>query len=164
MKKIVFVLLLLFCSLSGFSQANSFIVSNEKLIWENVFISDETNIPAIIARHVRLKITSTQGGVYKGTGTQLKNTCPGTSDFLKDEFSFDFEIELREGKYRVTISKLIFLKKIGKGKPEQLMGAEKALVINGELKQDDKTMHDILCLDNYFNKIFTMTSSYKNRQ
>ncbi|TRW24408.1 hypothetical protein FMM05_11285 [Flavobacterium zepuense] len=163
MKKIALLLLLL-CSLSGFSQANSFIISNEKLIWENVFISEETNIPAIISRHVRLKITSSEGGVYKGTGTELKNTCPGTSDFLKDDFSFDFEIELREGKYRVTISNLIFLKKTAKKKHAQPMGAEKFLTDKGVIKSGGKSDADLLCLDNYFNKIFSMTTAYKNRQ
>jgi len=163
MKKIVLMLLLLY-SISGFSQANSFIVSNEKLIWENVFISEEANIPAIISRHVRLKITSSEGSLYKGIGTDLKHTCPGTSDFLKDDFSFDFEIELREGKYRVTVSNLIFIKKNGRKSPAQTLGAEKFLTDKGEIKQGGRSEADLICLDDYFNKIFTMTTAYKNRQ
>lgn len=158
MKKLI-LLILMFVSLSGMCQVNSFMISNDKLIWENVFISSEANIPNTISRHVRLKITSSDGTIYKGTGTDIKNTCPGTSDFMKDgfSFSFNFEIELSEGKYRVTISNLVF------SKSNKKTEAEKYFIENGLLKKDGKIEADLTCLDNYFNKIFTVTAIYKNR-
>ena len=91
-------------------------MSDSKVVWENVFISSETNIPNVIARHSRLKVTSSADNVYKGRGIDVRNTCPGTSSFFKDDLSFDFEIELRDGKYRVTITNMVYSKKFKKQK------------------------------------------------
>lgn len=160
MKKFLLIVLFSF-SLSGFAQENNFLVSSSKLIWENVFISSETNIPNLIARHSRLKITSANDAIYKGKGIDVRNTCPGTSDFLKDDLSFDFEIELRDGKYRVTITNLLFAKKNKKQKATT--PGEKYLLSEGEVKTDDITNADLICLENYFTKLFSMNTAYKSK-
>ena len=160
MKKIA-LFILFFVSLAATAQSNSFTVSNNKLVWENVFISNEANIPTLVARHTRLKITSSNTAIFKGTGTELRNSCPGTSAFLKGSFSFDFEIEVSDGKYRVTITNLIFNKTKKKGSKNT--NAEVYLIKDGNLLSDETAQADLTCLDNYFNKIFTMTMLYKNR-
>jgi len=160
MKRIVLVIIL-FVSLAVSAQSNSFIASNNKLVWENVFISNETNIPSLIARHTRLKITSFTATVYKGTGNDLRNTCPGASAFMKDDFSFDFEIEISDGKYRVTVSNLVFKK--AKKKAGKKTAAETYFIKDGDIIINDVIATDLTCLDSYFNKIFTMTAVYKNR-
>ena len=161
MKKLFLIALLLSYSIGCVAQSNSFTTDNDKLIWENVFISSETNIPNLIARHTRLKITSVANAVYRGYGTDVRNTCPGTSDFLKDDFSFNFEIEPRDGKYRVTITNIIFSKKVKTKK--SATASEKLLLEKGALKTGTKAEADFTCLENYFTKIFSMTSLYKNR-
>jgi len=158
MKRIVLVVVF-FISLAANAQSNSFLVSNNKLIWENVFISSETNIPAIIARHSRLKIVSSNATIFKGTGTDLRNTCPGTSSFMKDDISFDFEIEMSDGKYRVTVTNLVYKKADKNGKKT---AAENYFIKDGGIITDATITADLTCLDKYFNKIFT-TGAYKNR-
>ena len=161
MKKAFLFILFFSFSIGCMAQSTNFVVSSNKLVWENVFISSETNIPNLLARHTRLKITSGNGSIYNGNGVNLRNTCPGTSDFLKDDFSFNFEIEVREGKYRVTISDIVFCKKAKVKK--NTTGAEKYLVDNDNLKTGDKADTDLTCLENYFTKLFSATTIYKNR-
>lgn len=161
MKNVFLVIVLFSFSIGCMAQSNNFVASNNKVIWENVFISSETNITNLLARHTRLKITSANGDIYKGQGVNLRNTCPGTDDFLKDDFNFNFEIEVREGKYRVTISDIVFSKK-AKGKKNSTP-SEKYLLDTTELKAGEKAEADFTCLENYFIKLFSATTIYKNR-
>lgn len=152
--------LLLFLTINCFSQSASFGVSNGKLFWENVYISNETNIPQLIKRHSKLKIDSVSKTIYKGHATSLKNTCDNASTYLDAEFNFNFEIELREGKYRVTISKLVFKDKKNKSK-NKTIDSELYYVENGVLKSSSGK--DLECLENYFNRIFSFTTLYKSK-
>lgn len=155
MKKLIFFLLL---SVSCWSQTTGFVARHKNLVWENVVITNETNIPALIARHPRLAITSSNKTLHKGTGTLFKNTCPGASAFMDFEFSFDFEIEAGDGKYRVTVSNLVYHTVKGKK-----TAAEKYFLEKGLLKHDEISNKDLNCLDAYLNRIFTMTQLYKNK-
>lgn len=160
MKKIFFLVLFSF-SVSCIAQDTNFLVNDGKLMWENVFISSESNIPNIIARHTRLKVLSSFNNIYKGKGIDIRNTCPGTSAFFKDDLSFDFEIELRDGKYRVTITNMVFAKKVKKLKT--ITPAEKYLLLDSALKTGGEAELDYACLENYFNKIFSMNLAYKTK-
>jgi len=151
--------LLLFFTINCFSQSTSFGVRNEKLFWENVYISNESNIPQLIKRHSKLKIDSVSKNIYKGHATALKNTCEAASANLNNEFNFNFEIELREGKYRVTISNLEFIIKGNKSK--KTVDSELYYVDNGIIKPSSK--EDFECLESYFNRIFSFTALYKSK-
>jgi hypothetical protein len=156
-----FLILLSLISFSCFAQGNNFIVENEKLVWENVIISSESNIPNIIGRHSRLKITSSDGNVYSGKGIEVRNTCPGTSDFLKGDYSFNFEIELRDGKYRVTVTNIVFSKSLKKQK--SITPAEKYFIVSGKIKDNTNTEADLACIENYITKLFSPVMAYKSK-
>lgn len=155
MKSIILFLLIL--PFSGHAQVSSFVAADSSLIWENIFITNESNIPALIARHPRLEVISSSNNVYKGKGTLVKNTCPGTSSFMDNEFSFDFEIETGEGKYRVTVTSIIYHKN------KKTVGAEKYFTDKGAIKTGKGVQKDLECLDAFFNRLFTRTMLYKNR-
>lgn len=155
-----FGVIIFFVSLSVYGQSNSFLASNNKVVWENVFITNEAKIPELIARHSRLKIVSSDQNIYKGTATEMRNSCPETSAFMKDAFSFDFEIEISDGKYRVTVTNIVFTK--NKGKQAKNTTAESYFIKNGELQTTGTLTADLNCLDTYFNRIFN-TGLYKNR-
>lgn len=154
MKSLVFFLLL---SIQAFCQTNNFSVKGSSLIWENVFISNETNISAVLAKHPRLKIDSTAGKLHKGNAVKIKNTCPETSLFMNDEISFDFEIEESTGKYRVTVTNIKFTNK-GKSK-----NAESYLIEKGAIKTGSIVQNDIECIENYLNRTFTLTQILNNK-
>ncbi|MFP9098375.1 hypothetical protein ACLI09_04915 [Flavobacterium sp. RHBU_24] len=157
MKKTILLLVCVFYTLSVLSQGNNFAVLNGKLIWESVIISQETNIPAVVATHTKLAITGTEGNIYKGKATGLSSSCGDTSKILEREYNFNFEIELSESKYRITVTDIVFTGK-GGGRAEAFYidkyGSERLPATAGA---------DLACLDAYFTKLFTMTRVYKTK-
>ena len=158
MKKIALIIALFLISALGSAQSTGFSAIDGKLLWENVFITSETNIPAIIQRHSRLKIISEKGSVYKGTATGVGSSCPGTSKILKSEYNFDFEIEVAEGKYRVTVSNIRFI-----AKNKSVTAAGKYYITDSDIATTHTAETDLACIDAYLNKIFAMTFIYKSR-
>lgn len=156
MKKVLFFLLF---SVSCFAQVNNFYAKNNTLVWENVIISDQNNIPELIQRHPRLSITP--GTSYKGKGTEIRHTCEGCSSYMDNEFSFDFEIKLSEGKYSVTVYNLVYKLMPQKNNLKKTVTADSIILKNGAVRKDIN--EDLACLDRYFNKIFSMTRVYKNK-
>lgn len=157
MKKLLLLTLSVLFGLSAYSQENSFAVLNNHLVWEDVIIAPEANIPAIITRHSKLKITSTEGNIYRGKAMGLSSSCNDSSKILKNEYNFDFEIELSEGKYRVTVTNIVFKGKRG-GKADNFYIEKypgKSVLANADA--------DLNCLDAYFIKLFTMTTVYKTK-
>ena len=157
MKKTLLLIVCVLFTFTAFSQDNSFAVVNGKLVWEDVIISQETNIPAIVTRHSKLSITKAEGAIYKGKATGLSSSCSDTSKILKNEYNFNFEIEMSEGKYRITITDVVFTGK-GGGKAEGFY-IEK----NSGMPELANNNADLACLDAYFTKLFTMTSVYKTK-
>lgn len=140
------------------AQSTSFLESNNKLVWENVYINSEENVSSFISRHSKLTVSpSSDPSVFKGRGEGIRNTCPETSAFMKDNFSFDFEIEVSDGKYRVTVTGITLTKKSGKKAT-----AETYFIKDGQLLTDGTLQADLSCLDAYFNRIFNI-ALYKNR-
>jgi hypothetical protein len=153
----MFWYVLFFVSVAVQAQSTSFLESSNKLVWENVYITAEENVSAFISRHVKLTITSSNENIFKGRGEGIRSSCPETSAFMKDNFSFDFEIEISDGKYRVTVTNIVLTKKSGKKAT-----AEAYFIKNGEILTDGTLSADLSCIDAYFNKIFNITL-YRNR-
>ena len=153
----IFLFLLFVVSQSVFAQVENFAVPDKKLVWENVYISNEANIPQLVERHSSLRIVSQSGNIFKGTASAVKCSCAESSSLLDNTFSFDFEIELREDKYRVTLTNFVFSD--GKKAKSGII----PYIKKNALKSDEKTKSDLSCLNNYFNRIFSMTVYYKNK-
>ncbi|NDI99117.1 hypothetical protein GWA97_08535 [Flavobacterium sp. LaA7.5] len=153
MKKLVFFLLL---SVSCFAQVSNFYVKDNDLVWENVIITDQNNIPELIQRHPRLNIISASGTLYKGKGTEIKHICEGCSSYMDNELSFDFEIKLSEGKYGITVFNLVYTLS-----PQKTVTAGDIMLKNGVIKKEIE--EDLACLNRFFGKIFSMTTVYKNK-
>lgn len=154
MKSLIFFI---FFAVQAFCQTSNFSVKGNKLIWENVFISDESNISAALSKHPRLKIRSVYGKLHHGVASKIKNTCPDTSTFMNDEISFDFEIEESSGKYRVSVTNIRFSLK-GKSQP-----AENYLTDKGTLKTTGVANRDIECIESFLNRTFTLTQTLNNK-
>ena len=106
-----------------------------------------------------MKVTSTDGKVYKGVGKNIIYKCSDTSATLNKGYSFNFEVELVEGKYRVTITGIVFNTTGKTGKTQ----ADAYFINDGKLKQDTLVVADMTCLEGYFNRIFSTSTTLKNR-
>ena len=160
MRKVVFYFCMLF-SISCFAQVSNFYTRNNALVWENVIITDQSNIPELIQRHPRLSITSMSGTLYKGKGTEIRHTCEGCSSYMDNEMSFDFEINLSEGKYSITVYNLVYKLTAQENNPEKTITADEMVLKNDAIRNDRE--EDLACLNRYFSKIFSMTRIYKNK-
>jgi hypothetical protein len=156
MKKVQLLIILLLFSLSGYSQITGFAVINNKLVWENVFVATQQNIPALIERNSRLKIMYTDGKMYKGTGTNVLYKCGDNSNVFKNGYNFNFGAELVEGKYRITVTNINFNTKAK-------TTAEKHFIEAGKIKQDELTIADLSCLQLYFDRVFSVSTVLKNK-
>ena len=159
-KKIQLLFIAILLSANAFAQVNNFFVKDSRLIWENAFLSDNTSLPMLLQRHPRLTIVSTEGNIYKGQGSEIRTSCPGTSSFMEHEVSFDFEIEMSDGKYRATVYNLKFTS-VDEKKGKAVIKPESVVVAKGAIKK--KYNEDLNCLNSYFTRIFTMTPIYKNK-
>jgi hypothetical protein len=154
------LLLLLLFALPICAQNKAFTIRNNAVVWENVFVTNETNIASILEKHPSLTIQSDKDNIYKGIARNLKNSCPGTSEaFIDARYDFNFEIEKSAGMYRVTIFNL---KILPTGKKQPLI-AESFFIEKGEIKNTSQNQVDMQCLDAFFNRIFTATSLLKNK-
>ncbi|WP_159798996.1 hypothetical protein [Flavobacterium sp. MK4S-17] len=150
------VLLLLLFSVNCLAQVNNFVLKNDDVVWENVFITDQKNIPELITQHPKLKIVSSTGAVYKGRGFEIKHTCQDSPSYMTNELNFDFEIELAEGKYRVTVYNIQYTER-------EKVNIKHYTSERKTLKSDKETITALNCLDSYFNKLFTLATLYKNK-
>ncbi|MGV3459166.1 MAG: hypothetical protein ACO1N9_01800 [Flavobacterium sp.] len=154
------VLLFLF-ALPGYAQSTGFTIRENGVVWENVYVTDEADVAAILERHPGLTITSQKGNIYTGTATNIKNSCPGSTPALVDaKMNFNFEIEKSAGMYRVTIKKIRVLPT---GKNKKAAYAEQYFIEKGELKSGAQTATDLSCLEAMFNRMFTATNLLKNK-
>lgn len=155
MKKVLLLFIFFISFSKAFSQDN-FVALDNKLVWETVFINNEPNIAGILQKHSKFKITEGKDGIYTGKAAKMSSNCDSQSKALNHEYDFDFEIEVSEGKYRVTITNIVFK---GKGGAK----AEKFFLEKGEVKSTKAVEADLTCLDTYFTKLFSMTTVYKNK-
>lgn len=156
-----YVLILFLFSITVYSQSTAFSVKGNGLVWENIYITTEADVAAILEKHPRLKITSHKGNIYSGTVLNNKNSCPGSSPQLVDaEMNFSFELEKSAGMYRVTITKM---KILAAGKDKKSKPAESYFIQDGVINGKAQTTADLSCLDAMFNRMFTATNLLKNK-
>lgn len=154
------LLWLLFFALPVCAQTKAFTARNNTVIWENVFVTGETDVASILEKHPSLTITSHKGNKYKGVAKNVKNSCPGISEsFIDAQYNFSFEIERSAGMYSVTITKMKVISSV-KNKTTNI---ETYLLEKGSIKTDTHTVTDLSCLDALFNRMFTATNILKNK-
>jgi len=89
------LLLFLFIGSLAFSQDHSFKLQNRSVFWQKVFEGSPDKI-----NHPKLK---------DGAGTKINiKPCPGTSAFMIGDVSFEYQIESKENRYRITIKNIVF--------------------------------------------------------
>lgn len=159
MKTTKLLIFLLFFAFQSRAQATGFAVIENKLVWENVFVSGHESIQALLSKRSRLKVVSAKGKVLKGTGKNIIYKCSDTSLVLSKGYGFVFEVELVDGKYRVTVSSILFNLKKGR----KNISAENHFLVDGKIKDDEASNADLTCLDSYLNRVFSSKSSVKNK-
>lgn len=159
MKKILFLLITFNC----FSQKSAeipttFSVENSIITWEKVYTLEENQSIDDLKNNLKLKMNS------DGYGTVYDNQCKcrAASEYLGWNFNYDYRVEQKENRYKVTIANIIFIDGItmslyGVTTTQQSTPFENYILKKtGELKTGFQTKSNLECLDNYFTKQFTI--------
>ena len=146
-------LLLLFLLIGSFtfSQEHSFKLQDRSVIWQKVFDGSADQI-----LHPKLK----DGHVSKLTFQH----CPGTSIFMREDIHFDYKIESKDNRFRVTINNIFFENSVqinlGSVSTDIKSTNFEDYVVRhkkNELRDGFTHRKNYTCLEDLFTKIFTPT-------
>lgn len=132
MKKILFVMVLLFAQVAMFAQTNNFYVENGKIYWQRVYEQD-VDIEAMLINSGKFIDISTANNIISATLKPGKVDTKGrsvmdTPIYIRDGHVTGFvRIQQKEGKYRVTVDQIIFIDMVDSPLGQQ--GEETALEV-----------------------------------
>lgn len=145
------LLLFLFIGSLVFSQEHSFSIENGFVVWQKVFQGSSDQI-----WNPKLK---------DGHASQFKiDRCSRTSSYMYFEMNFDYKIESKEDRYRITITNIEFIDVLQHALAKESANPftthfEELIIRNkdGKFREGGIHQRNLKCLDDYFTKIFTPT-------
>lgn len=164
MKYILLLLISFNCLAQKSAQLpTTFSVENSIITWEKVYTLEENQSVNDLSNNLKLKMNA------DGYGTVYDNQCKcrATSSYLDWNFNYDYKVEQKENRYKVTISNIIFIDGITMSlygvttTPQSTPFEYYILKKTGELKPGFQTKANLECLDNYFTKQFTIQKTTK---
>lgn len=123
MKKFFLISLLFMASMIASAQSNNFYSNGDKIYWQMVY-EEDTDIIALLANSGRFEqISEVDGVVYAHMipgEVDLKGRRRGTTPmFLLHNMTFFVKIQQKEGRYRVTCDRFVFIQNITTALSEQ---------------------------------------------
>jgi hypothetical protein len=158
MKFIAFFLLL---SSLCFSQENPiyerFKIENKNIIWQNIYQKDTIYNLENFKEKLKLNFTSNTTGF----ANNQKLKCKGLAIYMNSNFGFNFLIEEKDNKFRITVYDIYFEDNFQLNIGTVSTSQKNTLLSDMELRTSDKTFRknsqsnkNMLCLDNYLLNIF----------
>jgi hypothetical protein len=154
MKKILF-LASLFCTIS-FAQEHHFKAERKEVTWQLAYKSSEPEILKIIDKsHGKISANYTDS---TGKGSKLNCDCKGGGWYFEQAFDIDFEVQIKDGSYIVTVSNIQFESE-SEVKPKTPIENYFLRIGQNVFHPTEKNKINMLCLDKYFTKIFQIPNS-----
>lgn len=173
MRKIILILLIAILTQSCYYQnghtkytkmPESFSIENKTIInWEKIYVLKENEKIEDLKNNLKLKISND----FIGSISDNQCKCPGGSIFMDWNFNFNYKIDVKDNRYRVSISNIIFKNGMqyyyyGVTTTKDISTLEYfALKNNGEFKISFQNKANLECLDRYFTKLFTIQQNSK---
>jgi hypothetical protein len=156
MKKLLLIVLF---SIPAMAQ-DGFKAQGREIIWEKTFPVNNADVVALLDRQPELKVSSFIDNAYKGSVREISNTCEGGSGLMKNNCKFDFIVLVNPDHYVVVVRNLKLLEKYGPMQARTIANrCEKYFLYNRALKDDEKSVNDLSCLDNFLTGIFSVQQS-----
>ncbi len=150
-------LFFLFLSFASFAQEHHFTAERQIVTWQNSYETTETDILKLIDKnHPKVQVDLQKS---TGSGRSLNCKCEGTSFYLDSDFNMNFEVEIKDGKYRVTVNDIIF---DSEAETESMNDRLEFFVLRmgqstfHKTKQNQKNM---ICIDKYLTNLFLIPNS-----
>jgi len=173
MKKVLFLLLI---STICFSQENTkyievfnnekeliefqnFSLDNNFIIWQKVFESNDKDVTGYFRKQLRLTFLN------EDSGTSINNNleCKGIAFYASGNFNFKFLIEIKENKYRVSVSGINFENQLqynvgNVSTSNSSINLESVALrdSNNTFRKNSQIKTDLECLNQYFTNLFTI--------
>lgn len=143
------LLVLLLISTFAFSQDHSFTIQNDYVVWQKVFDGSSDQI-----FNPKLK---------DGQALNFEiNRCKGTSSYMYFDVNFDYQIEDKEGRYRITVTNITFTDAIQhvllKTSANPIKTDFEDYIIrnkDGEFRKGNIHQTNLKCLDDFLTKTFS---------
>lgn len=160
MKKLLLILLI---GISGFAQEeNNFTAENKYLVWSKVFELKPSEDISLIKNNLKLIFRDNNFGFSKNQ----KCDCKGSSIYLKFPFTYNFKIETKENKYKVSVSNIIFSDNTAINMGGIISGPTTSTLeeyilkkSDGSIKTNNQNTKNLNCLNDYFTSNFTIQKS-----
>lgn len=149
MKKIVSLLFLV--STFTFAQDHHFKAERKEVSWQLAYKTSETDIPGLIDKnHNKISVNKEDN---TGKGTALHCDCKDGGWYFEQSFDLLFAIELKDDKYLVTVTDVVFE---GEGETNENNRLENYVLRMGQstFHTTKKNLINLQCLDTYFTKLF----------
>ncbi len=135
------------------------------LVWERSFPIKSVDVTAFLNQEPNLKVVTFAENVFNGVGNEIRVGCEAGSGLLKNNCKFDFIIEVHPDKYNVKVTNLKIIEKYGPMQARIMANnSEKYFVDNSNIKNDNRTLTDINCLDNMLVDIFYTPATVKEEE
>lgn len=166
MRSIIILCLVLF-SISASAQDN-FTIENNKIIWQQVYESElsDAEIKTLLKSNA---ILSEVSGDLTGTSRPEKISCAETTPiYMRDDLQYFTQIEVKEGRYRVTLSNFRFSPSVvvslyNVETTNNTVAIEDYMQNNkNELRTGKMHTNSRDCLNRYFQEVFKFGKVYSD--
>lgn len=152
------ILLLLLLSFNCYSQdiAENFTVKKNIITWSKVYEFKDDPIP-FLKQNLALKFDEKNSGAAQ----DLNLRCKSISIYARENFKFNFLIEIKDGKYKVTASNFVFSNSFNINLSGISSNETPSTIEKYELRNKDNTIRtnsqsktNINCLNDYLSELF----------
>lgn len=158
MKKVLFLFLI---SISAFAQEHHFTSERQIVTWQNSYETTETDILKLIDKnHPKVDVDYQKS---TGSGRSLNCKCDGTSFYLDSDFNMNFEVEIKEGKYRVTVNDIVFDSEAETESNNDRLEFFVLRMGQNAFHKTKQNLKNLICIDQYLTKLFTIPNSKESK-
>ena len=153
MRKSLLVIVVLFLSGMGFSQNKNFVVEDRLMVWKLVY--EDTKPISALENNLRLEFITDSTGYIKRTNFENRRLS---------QFTAEFKIESKKGKYRASVYNIIFFEDLIPTKAT--FQAIPEYTIESQFMKNDGTIRKSVwglnlteILNTYFTELFTIKTN-----
>ena len=153
MRKNLLVIVVLFLSGMGFSQNKNFVVEDRLMVWKLVY--EDTKPISALENNLRLEFITDSTGYIKRTNFENRRLS---------QFTAEFKIESKKGKYRASVYNIIFFDDLIPTKAT--FQAIPEYTIESQFMKNDGTIRKSVwglnlteILNTYFTELFTIKTN-----
>jgi hypothetical protein len=155
MKKIA-ILAVLLINTWVFAQEHHFKAERKEVTWQLAYKSSDAEILKLIDKNHTKVIVNYDNST--GKGVKLNCDCKGGGWYFEQAFDLDFEVEIKDSKYLVTVSSILFESE-SETNPKTPVENYFLRIGQNVFHPTEKNKINMMCLDAYLTKLFQIPNA-----